>query len=379
MNNRIRYTLDEIQRNIYYQMPKFLFEGELENLSNDARVLYSLLRDRHDLSIKNQWINENGEVYLIFSRENMCDMLKLSKPTVIKAMNDLKKYNLIEEKRLGQGKANQIYLLSVDTVLTYEKKPVTLENTEKSKIFTSENQGEISEVKNLYFKRENSFTSESQEILPQEVKNFYPINNDFKEIEFNNTESNPIESNRFIETVKTVKEKTDTIDMIDTIPTQSVLNENEQKNKASLKNATADQSNKHLDKPSAPKYNYNQVEEIIKTQIDYDYLIEDNTARKETLDEIVFVITTTICTEYKDGYISMGEERVPAEAVRAVFFKLGYEHIEYFLDCFNRQTEIITKLPPYIRKSLYYNYGTVSHHYTNRVHHDIPQLAARKL
>ena len=121
MTNRIRYTAAEVQRNTFYQMPKFLFDDEFKGLSNDARVLYSLLRDRHELSLKNQWLNENDEVYLIFSRENMCEMLNLSEKTVTKAMNDLKKHRLVDVQRRGQGKTNLIYLLNLES-LDFTKK-----------------------------------------------------------------------------------------------------------------------------------------------------------------------------------------------------------------------------------------------------------------
>jgi hypothetical protein len=40
--------VNDVKNNRFYQMPKFLFEGEFKDkLNNDARVLYSLLRDRH--------------------------------------------------------------------------------------------------------------------------------------------------------------------------------------------------------------------------------------------------------------------------------------------------------------------------------------------
>jgi len=114
--NRIRYHADEIIRNTYYQLQKFLFKGEFKGMSNDARVLYSLLRDRHELSLKNKWINEDGEVYLIFSRDEMIDMLGVSENTVLKAMNALKKNGLVEEERQGLGKPNIIYLLMAESV-----------------------------------------------------------------------------------------------------------------------------------------------------------------------------------------------------------------------------------------------------------------------
>lgn len=116
MTNRQRITVDEVYKSQFYQMPKFLFQGEFESLSNDARVLYSLLKERHELSIKNKWVNNDGEVYLIMSREEMCSILGVSLKTVIKAVNQLLKFQLLEEERRGQGKPNLLFLLELENL-----------------------------------------------------------------------------------------------------------------------------------------------------------------------------------------------------------------------------------------------------------------------
>lgn len=118
---RKRYTVSDVNLARFYQLPKFLFDGELKSLSNDARVLYALLRDRHDLSLKNEWVNEEGEVYLIFPREEMQEMLGLSENTVIKEVKRLKEHGLIEEERQGLGRPNRIYLLFFSTDKDYSR------------------------------------------------------------------------------------------------------------------------------------------------------------------------------------------------------------------------------------------------------------------
>lgn len=114
MMNRVRYKQNDVSNNRFYQMPKFLFEGECTELSNDARVLYALLRDRHDLSMSNHWINENSEVYLIFTRKNIEKIMGLADKTVKKAIEQLKAFGLLEEERTGLNKPNRIYLTSVN-------------------------------------------------------------------------------------------------------------------------------------------------------------------------------------------------------------------------------------------------------------------------
>ena len=109
-----RFTLEEIEEEQFYQMPKFLFNDKYIDLSSDARVLYSLLRDRHKLSAKNKWVNSNNEVYLIYTRTEMSYMLRVSNKTVLKAINQLKKHNLFEETQQGINRPNLIYIAHVD-------------------------------------------------------------------------------------------------------------------------------------------------------------------------------------------------------------------------------------------------------------------------
>ncbi|MDR1754915.1 MAG: replication initiator protein A, partial [Eubacterium sp.] len=112
MSGRIRYTRQNIVNNFFYQLPRFLFDPEFINLSSDAKLLYSILRNRHEMSVKNDWVDENDDVYIYFKREDMQAMLGLSDKPIAKAMKDLKAYGLLEETKQGLGKPNRIYLLT---------------------------------------------------------------------------------------------------------------------------------------------------------------------------------------------------------------------------------------------------------------------------
>ena len=110
---RMRYTRQSVITNTFYQMPRFLTAGAFagSGISNDARVLYTLLLNRHKLSIKNDWVDENGEVFQYFTKEEMQKILGLSKMTVTKVMRELANLSLVEEKRQGLNKPNMIYIL----------------------------------------------------------------------------------------------------------------------------------------------------------------------------------------------------------------------------------------------------------------------------
>ncbi len=170
-----RYTVSDIAKGRFYQMPKFLFEGDLKKgLSNDAKVLYSLLKDRHELSLQNNWVNERNEVYLVYTREDMADMLGCSQPTLRKSLKQLIDSGLMEEERMGLNRANRIYLTAV-----------TLVNTGVKDSFSPE-------CKNLSVQTEKNLQSRGKESFTQECKKFSPNDTEYNNTDFSDTESNHI-------------------------------------------------------------------------------------------------------------------------------------------------------------------------------------------
>ncbi|MCJ7507871.1 MAG: replication initiator protein A [candidate division Zixibacteria bacterium] len=106
------YTEKEEVTLRFYQVPKALFKNpKYKDLSLGPKLMYSILRDRLDLSIKNNWKDENGFIYLVFSIEELSTLLEINKETVTTYKRKLVRYKLIIDKRLGQGKFNIIYVL----------------------------------------------------------------------------------------------------------------------------------------------------------------------------------------------------------------------------------------------------------------------------
>jgi len=112
MNEINYYKINEVLEHQYYQMPKELYTNSLykHSLNSDSKILYTFLLDRLTLSQKNNWYDENGNVYLIFTRQEVQDKLCLSEKTVTRAFNQLVEVNLIAEKRQGLGKPNLIFV-----------------------------------------------------------------------------------------------------------------------------------------------------------------------------------------------------------------------------------------------------------------------------
>lgn len=110
------YKVNETLNHKYYQIPQELFINPLykNTLNSDSKLLYGFLLDRLSLSIKNNWHDENGNVYLIFTRKEVQDKLNLSDKTVTKAFKQLNECNLINEKKQGASKPNLIYVGKID-------------------------------------------------------------------------------------------------------------------------------------------------------------------------------------------------------------------------------------------------------------------------
>ncbi len=49
----------------------FFTNKKYMQLSNDAKIAYALLKDRLELSIKNNWFDENGDIFFIFTNEKL--------------------------------------------------------------------------------------------------------------------------------------------------------------------------------------------------------------------------------------------------------------------------------------------------------------------
>lgn len=127
------FKINELRQYKFIQVPQeLIYNPRYKGLSSDAKLLYGLLLDRMELSRENNWVNENGEIYLIFTRENIQNILQISDKTCTKAFKQLSKAELIKEKKQGLGNPNLIYIGH----MVYDD-PETLENTKNRKNYDS--------------------------------------------------------------------------------------------------------------------------------------------------------------------------------------------------------------------------------------------------
>ena len=70
------FTGMEAEQYSFYRVPKVLFtEPCFKALSCEAKVLYGLMLDRMSLSIKNRWLDSEDKVYIIFTVEEIAELM----------------------------------------------------------------------------------------------------------------------------------------------------------------------------------------------------------------------------------------------------------------------------------------------------------------
>lgn len=74
----------------YYMLPKVIVTDKMfKNLSSDAKILYSCLLERTSLSFRNKWLDEENRVYIIFTVEEIMEILGRFNKTAVKILNEL--------------------------------------------------------------------------------------------------------------------------------------------------------------------------------------------------------------------------------------------------------------------------------------------------
>lgn len=98
----------------FYRVPKILFsEPEFECLSIDAKMLYGLLLDRMQLSMRNNWVDDLGRIYIYFKVESVMDALSCGNKkacSLLAELDDKKGIGLITRVKQGMGRPDRIYV-----------------------------------------------------------------------------------------------------------------------------------------------------------------------------------------------------------------------------------------------------------------------------
>ena len=119
----------------FIRIPKFLLEESLfQIISVDAILLYSILLDRLELSLANDWFDEHGHAYVIYTIKEIQKVMRCGHDKAIRMLRELDtehRIGLIERVRVGQGQPSIIYVkVYVPKTRTQEIRKAELWNSE---------------------------------------------------------------------------------------------------------------------------------------------------------------------------------------------------------------------------------------------------------
>lgn len=315
----------EAEQYTFYRIPKVLFTAEcFRSLSCEAKVLYGLLLDRMGLSIKNRWFDEEDRVYIIFTVEELAELLNCGTQKVVRLLKELdvkSGIGLIEKKRLGLGKPNVIYVKNfmIQELTRAEKQDLEAETLENTLNDENHNSGNVKitiqeSAKSQFKNSENHHSRIVKSDIPE-----YPKS------QSNNTEYSDIEHNE---------------------------------------NQSIDLS--EGDVMERKKHYRNMVQE----QIYYKSLIQNPRYQKNEVDELV-ELTVEVLMLPDDRMIWIAGDEKPAILVKDRFQMLNDAHFEYVLDSMKRNTGKVQNVKNYLLTSLYNAPLTMEHYYRLAVNHDL--------
>ncbi|ANU45126.1 hypothetical protein ADH76_00310 [Enterocloster clostridioformis] len=384
----------EAEQYTFYRIPKVLFTAEcFKSLSCEAKVLYGLLLDRMSLSIKNRWFDEEDRVYIIFTVEEIMELMCCKTQKAVKLMKELDSdggIGLIEKKRLGLGKPNVIYVKNflikeVEPSPEFDELPENLQETgtkpeqgieetggstqsfqnQNSRILKIENpEFPESKIQNFENQKSGVLKIENPEFPESKNKDFENHNSRIVKIkrqELRFSKSNDIDINNtdFSDTEfsETEYSKTDLND------TESGVSAPIHPNPIQSNPSISDIAPDVIDEMDAYR-------DIIREHISYECFQDGRCHRREDVDELVELMVEVMMLP-DNGTVRIAGVEKPVAVVKNRFMKLNHEHIEYILTCLGANTTKVGNIKAYLLTTLYNAPMTISNYYTAEVNHDL--------
>ena len=191
-----RVSRDQVETNErFYKIPKALFENEFyADMKLETKVAYAILRDRFLLSIKNNWIDKSGDVYLIYKNIDLQTILSVGEKKVISLKKELADFGLLEEERQGLNKPNRLYVgnINVDFEVIHRANP--LGDKELSK----------RQFRNCQNDRSRTAKTTAQELSKRQSSETENIETDLSETETNSFDEDEVNNNNNSKKISTI-------------------------------------------------------------------------------------------------------------------------------------------------------------------------------
>lgn len=127
------YKVNDVYGTLFFQFPKVLIYGQrYRKLSADAKIAYVLLKNRLEYSIRNNWIDQQGNLYFIYPNSELQQLLGCHNQKVVKIKRELEAVNILKQTRMGfnvhtgKNEPNRLYLANLEVLATdvYLRAPI---------------------------------------------------------------------------------------------------------------------------------------------------------------------------------------------------------------------------------------------------------------
>ncbi len=146
--------LNDVISYYHMQMPRWLFsDSGYSDMTLESKVAYTFLLNRFQLSRRNGWVNRYGEVYVIYTREDLAQEMQVSYKKAIACFKELTEKHLIWEQRQGRGLPNRIYLAEVQfsekAAFSYDCAPFSADESRPAEMAGLENEPDMRESEEI--------------------------------------------------------------------------------------------------------------------------------------------------------------------------------------------------------------------------------------
>ena len=310
---------NEAEQFTFYRIPKILITSpHFKKISDSAKLLYGLMLDRMSLSIRNGWLDDDNRAYIFFTTNDVMEQMCCGTEKATKMLTELdseKGIGLIERVKQGQGKPAIIYLKKFyeleDTARSTKLSEIESQDFQESKVKTFENRKtRLSEIESQDFRESKNKTFENRKSGLSEIESLEFRKSKCNYNNINNTDINyiyPINQDNY-----------------------------------NIQNSGTQTEEEWIDR-------YTKTVDEIKTQIDYDYLI--NHAERDIVDEVVNIMAE-VMTVYRPKYKIEGDF-IEYNAVVNKFRQITAQKLEICLLAYSRKIQRIKNPKAYWISTLY--------------------------
>lgn len=169
-------TKEDKTKDLFYKIPKqFMLEEKYKKMKDSAKILYSILYERTNLSIENDWFDDKDRAYIICTFDEIQTFFGCSRDKVNNALKDLEKFDLIKKDKIKGNNGDLVNVLYIAHVETTNDTLKTLMEKHKSDYRQLSNKNK--EYKREYNKKQSLLKKAKRESKLVESENQTTIAN----------------------------------------------------------------------------------------------------------------------------------------------------------------------------------------------------------